>query len=136
MADRTLFLNRKHCVFCLEAPSNMTNEHVWGDWVTSHLPKTSNKHTLPDKLTEADRRPNTQTTAFSLGELFAFVMSSEIPGDPPGLGLADRSERQLQTSPSLANTAASATLAARYHDRRGGKGPILSRSLTTWMTWR
>jgi hypothetical protein len=224
MADRALFMNRKHCVFCLEAPSNMTGEHVWGDWVTSHLPRTSNKHnhanvyvprpgepepakvriragdplssqvkvvcdrcnsgwlnriqqkarplllslfegathqidadaqskiaawiamatmtgeylsqdekritvppsdrdwlrahstapahwgiwigrypwrravpqwvhvsipvinsdTLPDQLTEADRRPNTQTTAFSLGELFAFVMSSEILGIPRG----------------------------------------------------
>jgi hypothetical protein len=37
-------MSDKHCVFCLERPSNMTEEHVWGDWVTSYVPRTMNKH--------------------------------------------------------------------------------------------
>jgi hypothetical protein len=33
---------------------------------------------LPDHLTDEHTRPNTQTTTFSLGEFFAFAMSSEF----------------------------------------------------------
>jgi hypothetical protein len=217
-------MSEKQCIFCQERPSNMTDEHVWGDWVTSHVPRTMNKHThanvfmprpgepdpadlrvragdplssqvkvvcekcnsgwlsgiqnsakpfllplfegaahqidveaqkkiaawitmatmtgeylsreprrvavsqvdrtwfmdhseplpnwsvwigrhrwhravpqsshlslhvldtdtLPDQLTDEPARPNTQTTAFSIGELFAFAMSSEFPEIPPG----------------------------------------------------
>jgi hypothetical protein len=39
-----MHMTAKQCIFCLERPSNMTEEHVWGDWVTSHLPRTMNKH--------------------------------------------------------------------------------------------
>ena len=39
---------------------------------------------LPDRLTGEQHRPNTQTTAFCVGELFAFVMSSEFKEIPPG----------------------------------------------------
>jgi hypothetical protein len=51
-------------------------------WVhlSLHVPDSD---ALPDRLTE-HHRPNTQTTAFCVGELFAFVMSSELPEVPPG----------------------------------------------------
>jgi len=40
--------------------------------------------TLPDGLTDEHTRPNTQTTAFSIGQMFAFAMSSEFPEVPHG----------------------------------------------------
>jgi hypothetical protein len=49
--------------------------------VSIHVPNTD---TLPDRVTEEQLRPNTQTTAFCVGEMSAFVMSSEFPEIPPG----------------------------------------------------
>jgi len=43
-----------------------------------------NTDTLPDALTDEIDRPNTQTTTFCLGEMFAFAMSSEFPEIPRG----------------------------------------------------
>jgi hypothetical protein len=37
-------MTKNQCIFCLQRPSNMTSEHIWGDWVASHLPRTMNKH--------------------------------------------------------------------------------------------
>jgi hypothetical protein len=35
------------CIFCGEA-AKMTSEHIWGEWIQEHVPRTSNKHSFAD----------------------------------------------------------------------------------------
>jgi hypothetical protein len=49
-----------------------------GQWVHATFPVAS----AAKNITNEDRQPNTQTTAFQIGELFVFVMSSIFPDIP------------------------------------------------------
>ena len=67
------------------APSN------WKIWIGRHRPVSSDMRwvhvvgtildadVLPATLSDADRRPNTQTTSFTIGELYFFAMSTPYP---------------------------------------------------------
>jgi hypothetical protein len=58
----------KHCIFCLERPSNMTQEHVWGDWVTSHVPRTMNKHNHANVFVPRPRKPDPAEVRIRAGD--------------------------------------------------------------------
>ena len=52
-----------------------------GQWIHAGLPVLDTKN-LPSVATLDERLPNTQTTAFVIGKLYAFVMSSAFPELP------------------------------------------------------
>jgi hypothetical protein len=39
--------SERRCIFCREHRP-LTSEHIWGDWVTSYVPRTVNKHDHAD----------------------------------------------------------------------------------------
>jgi hypothetical protein len=47
-------------------------------WVKASFPILDAAH-LPDVVSDHDRRPNMQTTAFTIGQLFVFAMSCQFP---------------------------------------------------------
>jgi hypothetical protein len=49
-----------------------------GQWVHATFPVASSEK----KIANEDRLPNTQSTAFQIGELYAFVLSSVFPDIP------------------------------------------------------
>jgi hypothetical protein len=83
-SDRTWLMDRK------TAPPGW---HVWAghyerrdwpaQWVKAGFPIV-NADELPAVISDEDKRPTMQTTAFTVGKLFVFAMSSEFPEIPAG----------------------------------------------------
>jgi hypothetical protein len=83
-ADRSWFMAHS------EAPSN------WSIWIGRYrwhrsVPQSSHlslhvldSDTLPEHLVDEHHRPNTQTTSFCVGQLFAYAMSSQFSTIPRG----------------------------------------------------
>ena len=82
--------DRKWLMDCQSAPSGWCiwigryKRQNWPtQWVKASFP-VLNTDDLPDVVSDDDRRPTLQTTAFTIGQLFAFSMSSHFPEIPPG----------------------------------------------------
>jgi len=83
-SDRNWLMNRQ------SAPSDW---YIWigryerqkwqPQWVKASFPVLNTEY-IPDAVTLDDRRPTLQTTAFTVGQLFAFAMSCHFPEIPRG----------------------------------------------------
>jgi hypothetical protein len=77
----------------MERKSVPSGWHIWAgryerknwpaQWVKAGFPIV-NADELPTEISDEDKRPTMQTTAFTVGKLFVFAMSSEFPEIPAG----------------------------------------------------
>ena len=57
---------RKKCIFC--GGTGMSREHIWGDWLKPHVPRTVNKHRLQSVVVNRPGVPSTSSLHIRAGD--------------------------------------------------------------------
>jgi hypothetical protein len=138
--QRRIVVTQADCTWLMERQSPPPD---WRTWIGRHKPESGfslwvkasfpvlDTDVLPETVVPEGHNPTLQTTAFTIGELFIFSMSSAFPGNPKGVGLANCHNGTNLSAADMAHEGATSMLATASHDRRSssfgcnGRDPIL-----------
>lgn len=65
---------KRRCIFCGYG-GKLTSEHIWGAWVTDHVPRTMNKHQFANILVSRPGEPEPPNVRIRAGD----PLSSQVP---------------------------------------------------------